>query len=601
MPETESTSAIAQSPSDAAVRMESITKRFPGVVANQDVSLFVRPGTFHAVIGENGAGKSTLLNQLYGRYRPDAGRIFLGGEDVTGALSSPADAIRRGLGLVSQHYALIPALSLLENVVLGAEPVRGGFIDRRAAAADIRSLFAQLQLDPLDLDQLAGRVSVAVGQKIEIVKALYRGARILLLDEPTATLAPQEADSLFALLGTLLHNGSTIVFVTHKLREVMAYSQSVTVLRAGRNAGDFLTAETNPEALLAAIIGPREGGVVRARMDTRDAARGAAGTSAAEAPARTGATVAAEMADLDLGAIAGRPDPDGAGAATGDRDAAPTAETAAPAAVAAPLLRIAGLTVRGRRGRPAVEGASLAVAPGEIVGIAGVDGSGQRELAEAIIGLRTAESGEIGWLQPDGERTSLAGRSVRARQRLGIAYIPEDRHRSGLALDFTVAENYLLGHETMRSWGGGLLLDARRIGERANAMIRRYDVRMGARDARAVARGLSGGNQQKVVVARAMDGGPRLLVACQPTRGLDVAASQFVYRTLREARDRGLAILLFSLDLDELLDLSDRIVVMYNGRIAGELARTEATAESVGALMTGAIRPDAMALEARER
>ena len=232
---------------DPAIRMESITKRFPGVLANRDVSLIVARGTFHAVIGENGAGKSTLLNVLYGRYRPDSGRIVVLGEDVSNALNSPADAIQRGLGLVSQHYALIPALTVLENIILGAEPVRAaGIIDRRAASDRILELTGRLGLEDLDLNARADRVSIATGQKIEIVKALYRGASILLLDEPTSTLAPQEADSLFALLQTLLANGTTILFVTHKLREVMAYSRNVTVLRAGCNAGDFVTCRHRP-------------------------------------------------------------------------------------------------------------------------------------------------------------------------------------------------------------------------------------------------------------------------------------------------------------------------------------------------------------------
>ena len=511
--------------------MERITKRFPGIVANDKVSLTVRAGGFHAVIGENGAGKSTLLNILYGLYRADEGGITLRGEVVTQALHSPADAIRRGVGLVSQHYALIPALSVIENVMLGAEPTGvGGVLNRRAAAGKIAGLAERLGLQGLDLDQRAERLSVAAQQKVEILKALFRGANLLLLDEPTATLAPQEADALFALLHSLVEEGATVVFVTHKLREVMAHSDAVTVLRAGRNAGDFWTADTEEQELLRCMIGER----------------------------------AAHPRDL-------------------------TVSTSPGSASAQTLLRIDDLTVRNARHAVAVQSARLELRAGEILGIAGVDGSGQRELSEAIVGLRRAESGELRLLGQRGD-TLLNALSVRQRQQLGVAYIPEDRHKAGMVLDFSIAENYLLGHENAPAWGGGAVLHASRLFARATQMIQDYDVRLGSRDANSVARNLSGGNQQKVVIARAMDGEPCLLVACQPTRGLDRGATVFVYETLRQARARGLGILLFSLDLDEILELSDRIAVMFNGRVVGLLDRAEATPERIGALMTGADR-----------
>ena len=518
----------AASSSDVLIRMEQITKRFPGIVANDKVNLTVRTGGFHAVIGENGAGKSTLLSVLYGLCRADEGRITLRGEDVTQALHSPADAIRRGVGLVSQHYALIPALSVIENVMLGAEPLRaGGILNRRAAAERIAKLAERLGLQGLDLNQRAERLSVAAQQKVEILKALFRGANLLLLDEPTATLAPQEADALFALLHSLVDEGATVVFVTHKLREVMTHSDAVTVLRAGRNAGDFCTADTNEQELLRCMIGDR-------------------------VPRPQGAETAAVSS--------------------------PTAQT---------LLRITGLTVRGARHAVAVQNADLELRAGEILGIAGVDGSGQRELSEAIVGLRRAETGELRLRGTSGD-TLLNPLSVRQRQRLGVAYIPEDRHKAGMILEFTIAENYLLGHENTPEWGGGAVLHTARLFTRATQMIREYDVRMGSRDASSAARSLSGGNQQKVVIARAMDSAPCLLVACQPTRGLDRGATVFVYDTLRQARARGLGILLFSLDLDEVLELSDRIAVLFNGRIAGLLDRADATPERIGALMTGA-------------
>ena len=566
---------------DPAIRMESITKRFPGVLANRDVSLIVARGTFHAVIGENGAGKSTLLNVLYGRYRPDSGRIVVLGEDVSNALNSPADAIQRGLGLVSQHYALIPALTVLENIILGAEPVRAaGIIDRRAASDRILELTGRLGLEDLDLNARADRVSIATGQKIEIVKALYRGASILLLDEPTSTLAPQEADSLFALLQTLLANGTTILFVTHKLREVMAYSRNVTVLRAGCNAGDFVTSQTSPAELLSHMIG------------TRGITADAAVTSLGKFQKESSASGRPSNASAQTVGNPTRPPNRNPIAASGASEASIHSNGDAPASVSASpapaLLGVDNLTVKNRKGSVAVRNAFLEIMPGEIVGVAGVDGSGQRELAEAIVGLRAAETGAIEWRLPSGSPVPLNRASVRERQRMGIAYIPEDRHRTALALDFSVAENYLLGHETQPDWGGGLLLNSRRMLDRANTMIRRYDVRMGERDGRAAARALSGGNQQKVVIARALDGAPRLLVACQPTRGLDIEAARFVYQTLKRAKERGLGIVLFSLDLDEIMEMSDRIVVMFNGQIAGVVPRSEATPEGIGALMTGA-------------
>ena len=512
--------------------MEQITKRFPGIVANDKVSLSVREGGFHAIIGENGAGKSTLLNVLYGLYRADEGRITLRGEDVTQALHSPADAIKRGVGLVSQHYALIPALSVIENVMLGAEPLEmGGRLNRRVAAERIAKLATRLGLQDLQLNQRAERLSVAAQQKVEILKALFRDANLLLLDEPTATLAPQEADALFALLHSLVAEGATVVFVTHKLREVMAHSDAVTVLRGGRNAGEFRTADTSPDELLHCMIGDRAS-QVQAATDTV------------------------------------------------------TSSSATPT-----LLRITDLTVRNARHAVAVENAGLELRAGEILGIAGVDGSGQSELSEAIVGLRRVETGELRLTAKSGN-TLLNPLSVRQRQQLGIAYIPEDRHKAAMVMDFSIAENYLLGHENTPEWGGGIVLQTSRLFSRAMQMIRDYDVRVGSRDANAPVRSLSGGNQQKVVIARAIDSEPCLLVACQPTRGLDRGATVFVYDTLRQARARGLGILLFSLDLDEILELSDRIAVMFNGRIVGLLDRAEATPERIGALMTGAAQQE---------
>jgi simple sugar transport system ATP-binding protein len=528
------------------VQTVAVTKRFPGIVANQDVSLTVEEGSFHAVIGENGAGKSTLLNILYGRYKPDAGQVRINGEDVTDRLLGPSDAIRLGIGLVSQHYALIPTLTVFENVVLGSEPVkRGGIINMRAAAEHIEQLANQLGLHGFDLTARAERLSIAAQQKVEILKALYRNARILLLDEPTATLAPQEAEALFALLHTLNHQGSTIIFVSHKLREVMAHSTAVCVLRAGKNAGDFITAQTDAGELLSRMIG-RRASIRQQAMFGSDA-----------------------LADSHSSEFEIHADP---------------------------LLAVTNVSVRNSRSAIAIDKASFNLFAGEILGIAGVDGSGQRELSEAIVGLRPIEpgAGKMSLATPHGNRNgsgkryeSLVGRSVRRRREMGIGYVPEDRHRVGMILEFSIAENYLLGHETDATWGGGAMLSPRTMQARADNMIHDYDVRVGERDSRALAGELSGGNQQKVVIARVLEANPRMLVACQPTRGLDTGATEFVYNSLRRATKEGLGVLLFSLDLDEILELSDRIAVIFNGSIAGVLTREEVTAERVGALMTG--------------
>jgi simple sugar transport system ATP-binding protein len=417
--------------------MDGITKRFPGVVANQDVHLHVRAGAFHAVIGENGAGKSTLLNILYGRYGPDTGRIEVNGNPVTAMLRSPADAIRYGIGLVSQHHALIPALTVLENLMLGAEAPQYGSLLRPAQAAQRADVLAkQLGLGTIDLNVRAERLSVAAQQKVDILKALYRRANILLLDEPTAMLAPQEADALFALLRTLIQNGNTVVFVTHKLREVMTYSTAVTVLRAGRNAGDFLTTQTNEEELLGCMIGKREEGRGTEREES--------------SPIQN-----------------------------------PKSKIQNPDS---PLLQLRDLTVRNARRAVAVRLSEFSLFPGEIVGVAGVDGSGQRELAEAIVGLRRMETGLLRLNEVDITRLGIRERADR-----GIAYIPEDRLHVGMVLAFSIAENYLLGHEGDAAWGGGLLLRPRTILSRATDMIGRYGVRVGERGGETLASTLSEG------------------------------------------------------------------------------------------------------------
>lgn len=497
--------------------MRNITKRYPGgVVANNAISLTVLPGTAHAVVGENGAGKSTLMGVLYGSVRPDAGSIEIDGAPVT--LRRPADAIRHGIGLVTQHTTMIPALTALDNVLLGFEPVRFGTLDRRTGRRRVEELSAQAGIE-VDWLASADTLSVAALQKAEIVKALYRGARVLILDEPTATLAPAEADRLFAVVQGIVASGASVLFITHKLREVLEHSGHVTILRGGAKTGDRVTSETNADELVSLMLGA-DRSAVRLEQPQRDRS---------------------EPSDV--------------------------------------ALQVRALTVRGRGGRPAVHSADLTVRTGEVLGVAGVDGSGQRELAEAIVGLRPTVSGSVLLCGED-----VTGSSVAFRAATGIAYVPEDRHREGLILDFDLAENLLLGRHRDASAGGGRFLQRRRVLSDAERLLTESGV--ASAGPLSPASSLSGGNQQKVVVARALARNPRALVAMQPTRGLDVGASAAVYDAIRAHTAAGMGVLLFSLDLDELREVSDRIAVMYNGRIAGVLDRDEAGVERLGKLMT---------------
>ncbi len=589
---------------EPVVQMANITKTFPGgVIANHDVSLSVWEGTIHAVIGENGAGKSTLMNVLFGRYQPDSGRIRIRGQDVK--IDSPAKAIALGIGMVTQHTTMIPALTALDNIILGAEPRSAGVIDRTEALRRVGELAGSLGIE-VDWNARAGTLSVAGLQKAEIVKALYRGARILILDEPTATLAPQEADSLFALLHSLADSGAdgadalhllvdsgaggadalhlpvdsgaggasalqkrkgsgvTAIMVTHKLREVMAHSSQVTVLRGGKTSGERITSETYPDDLLALMLGHKTAtpGTRLARETSEDSPRAEAwergpNSEMLSATVRDGERDGARFVQLGGEDVGARP---------------------MSAGTAPPTLEVRGVRALNDRGAPAVNGVSLDVRPGEIVGVAGVDGSGQTELAEAIVGLRSITGGGV-WFNGE-EITRL---SVAARMRKGMAYVPEDRQRDGLVLDYTIAENMILGRQREPTCCGGRTLDLRCMTVKGENAVREHRIR--ARGGDTVVRYLSGGNQQKVVLARALDGQPKLLVAMQPTRGLDVEATRFVYDTLRKALLGGMGILLFSLDLDELFEMSTRIAVIYNGTLAGIVPKREGTPEGIGKLM----------------
>jgi simple sugar transport system ATP-binding protein len=497
------------------LELKGITKRFPGVVANDHVDFQLVKGEVHALLGENGAGKSTLMNILYGLYHPDEGEVRLNGEHVT--IDSPRAAIDLGIGMVHQHFMLIPVMSVAENIVLGVEPHNGPFLDIDGAEKRVSELSERFGLAVRPHARIES-ISVGMQQRVEILKALYRGAEILILDEPTAVLTPQEAEELFEIIRSLQAEGKSIIFISHKLGEVLAIADRITVLRRGK------TIETVP---------------------------------------REGATEEG-LARLMVG-----------------REVLLRVEKTAPEP-GEPLLTVEDLRVLDERKLEAVRGISLEVRAGEIVGIAGVDGNGQSELIEAITGLRRPESGRI---VAGGE--DITNENARESLEAGVGHIPEDRQRRGLVLDFTLAENIALKdycEEPDSKWGW---LFPKRLLARARTLLTEFDVRGGG--PRTLAASLSGGNQQKVVVAREVSRDPRILVAAQPTRGLDVGAIEFVHRRLVAERDEGRAILLVSFELDEILSLSDRILVVYEGRVVGEYS-PDVSEEELGIAMTGGRR-----------
>jgi ABC-type uncharacterized transport system ATPase subunit len=503
----------ASSSADLALELRGITKRFGGLVANDRIDLDLRHGEIHALLGENGAGKSTLMNQLYGLLRPDEGEILIAGRPVH--LRSSADAIRLGIGMVHQHFMLIPVMTIAENIVLGAEPQQRGFLDMAAAEARVRELSARYGLS-VDPHALVADVGVGTQQRAEILKALYRDARVLILDEPTAVLTPPEIVELLAVLRELRARGTSIIIITHKLDEVLLIADRISVLRRG------------------------------AKVATIDAA---------------GATERG-LAEL----MVGRP--------------VLTEVERGPAHLGQRVLSIDDLHVLDDRDIETVRGLSLHVSAGEIVGIAGVDGNGQTELAEAVAGMRHVVSGSIKLLDED-----VTDATPRVAAEAGIGHIPQDRQRHGLVLDFSIAENTALHdyqHEPMSGYGW---LHPKAMVARAKSLIERFDVR-GASPA-APARSLSGGNQQKLVLAREIDLKPALLLAAQPTRGLDVGAIEFIHRQLIAQRDAGGAVLLISFELDEIFGLSDRILVMYEGNVTLETRPDQTTETELGLAMTG--------------
>jgi ABC-type uncharacterized transport system ATPase subunit len=544
-----------------AAELVGIVKRFGPVLANDHVDLAIAPGEVHAVVGENGAGKSTLMSILFGLHRPDAGHILRSGVRVR--LRSPADAIAHGLGMVHQRFRLFPGLTVAENVVIGAEPVRRGVaLDQAAARRRVEELGERygLRVDPA---ARVGDLPVGVRQRVEILKALHREAEILILDEPTAVLTPGEAERLFGVLRAVTATGASVVLVTHRLGEVLAASDRVTVLRQGRVTGRFRTAETSADELIRAMIGrsvaapgPRASAVPDAAM--QDAAAPGNAASDAAAPNATA--------------------PDAAAPGNAASDAA------APYA-----LEVSDLTVRDADGVTRLADVSLGVRAGEIVGVAGVAGSGQRELVDQVTGLAAPGTRRTGVIRLLGTELTAAD-SVRRRRELGVAYVPEDRHGRAVAPAMSLAENLLMGDQRDRGLRGRLGLSAAAVRSRARSLVERFGVRAPSVDAPIST--LSGGNAQKAVLARELSREAPVLVVEEPTQGVDVGAQEQIHALLTRAADDGRAILLVSSELGELRALADRVYVLYAGRVTAELARAEATDERIGEAMTGAALGD---------
>jgi ABC-type uncharacterized transport system ATPase subunit len=504
------------------VELRGITKRFPGVLANEDVSLTFEPGQVHALLGENGAGKSTLMNVLFGLYQPDEGEVLIDGEPVT--FRGPADAIAAGIGMVHQHFKLVPVFTVAENVMLGTEQTqRFGFLDRRAARRQVEELSARYGLE-VPPDAIIEDLPVGIQQRVEIVKALYRDAKCLILDEPTAVLTPAEIEELLNIVRELKADGRAIVFITHKLREVLAVADRISVLRRGRVVGSTAPDETDANKLATMMVG------------------------------------------RDVKLVVDR----------------------GPASPTATKLEARGLTILDEQEHAVVDDITLEVRAGEILAVAGVDGNGQSELVQALTGLREPAAGSI-WI--DGHDVTDAGPGERIDQ--GLAHIPEDRQRTGLVGAFSIADNLVLNRWRSRPFAKGVRIDRDAVAAHADELIDSFDIRTPS--PRVAVQTLSGGNQQKVIVAREFAHDASVLVLSQPTRGLDVGSIQYIHGRIVEQRDTGAAVLLVSSELDEVMALADRVVVMYRGRIAGELSGERLTRDNVGILMAGGELPEVAA------
>ena len=501
--------------STPAVELRAITKTFPGVVANSNINLAVAPGTVHAIVGENGAGKSTLMKTLYGMHKADSGQILVHGTEVT--FGSPADAIALGIGMVHQHFKLADNLTVLENVVLGAEPRKGVSLDFKAARTQIAAISEQYGLD-VDPDALVEDLGVGERQRVEILKVLFRGAKTLILDEPTAVLVPQEVDELFEALQELKAQGMSIIFISHKLDEVLKVADEITVIRRGTTVSTVLPSQVSAE----------------------------------------------ELAELMVGSEL------------------PSPETRESTVTDRVVLSVRNLTLA-TDGREVLRDISFDIHAGEVLGIAGVEGNGQIELVEAIMGMRTITGGSV-WLNGQ----DITHWLTRKRRESGVGYIPEDRTRHGLLLESPLWENRMLGHQTMKPNVKGWLIDRTGARQDTERIIAEYDVRTPGIDV--LASSLSGGNQQKLIVGREMSSQPQLLIASHPTRGVDVGAQAAIWDELRSARSRGLAVLLVSADLDELIGLSDALKVILRGRFVADVEPSRTSPEELGSAMTGANR-----------
>ncbi len=499
---------------EPVLELRNITKRFPGVLANDEINLTLEEGEIHALLGENGAGKTTLMNILYGLYQPDEGEVIVRGKKVE--IHDPGDAIAEGIGMVHQHFMLIPVFTVTENVMLGEESLRyGNFLDRDSAAQRIREIseLHHLEVDP---DVYVQDIAVGVQQRVEIIKLLYRNADILIFDEPTAVLTPQEADELFKIMHSLTEQGKSIIFITHKLREVLEVADRISVLRRGKMVGTTTPKKASKSKLAEMMVGR----------------------------------------EVQLGVEKNPPK-------IGDA-----------------VLKVNDVVIINDRNQVAVDGVSIEVHAGEILGIAGVQGNGQTELVEAITGLRPPLEGTIDFLEDE-----ISQATPREITELGAAHVPEDRQRDGLILPFPVADNLVLNTYYLPPFTQGVIMQQEAIVESAVERIKEFDIRTPS--PQTPAGSLSGGNQQKLIVAREFSRPIKLLIASQPTRGLDVGSIEFIHTRILEKRDEGVAVLLVSPELDEIMVLADRIAVMYRGKIGDTLPTDKATKEQIGLLMAG--------------
>ncbi|MEV5114291.1 ABC transporter ATP-binding protein [Peribacillus frigoritolerans] len=501
------------------IEMLNIRKEFPGIIANDNITLQVKRGEIHALLGENGAGKSTLMNVLFGLYQPEQGEIRVNEQVVQ--ITSPNVANDLGIGMVHQHFMLVDPFTVTENIILGKEPSKYGKVNVKEASEEVRKLSERYHLS-VDPDAKIADISVGMQQRVEILKTLYRGAEILIFDEPTAVLTPQEIKELITIMKALIKEGKSIILITHKLKEIMEVCDRVTVIRKGKGIGTVNVKETNPDELASLMVG-------------RDVVF------------KT------------------------------DKSVANPKEV---------VLEVKNLEVKDSRGVSAVHNLDLSVRAGEIIGIAGVDGNGQSELIEALTGLKKVTTGTI----------SLNGKQIqnmkpRKITEAGVGHIPEDRHKHGLVLDFSIGENIVLQTYYQEPFSSGGILHAKKIFDKARTIIKEFDVR--TPDEYTPARALSGGNQQKAIIGREVDRNPDLLIAAQPTRGLDVGAIEFIHRRLIEQRDAGKAVLLISFELDEIMNVSDRIAVIYEGEIVAIVDPKETTEQELGLLMAGSKRPEA--------